>query len=183
MWLTFINHPTVYSRSFMDFSKDLNAEEILFYSDASGNENLGFGGLCGNSWMFAQWEPGIIAEFEPNIEFLELYAVLAVALNCLHHYRNRRITIFCDNQSVVAMINNSTSSCKNCLMLIRRLILHSLKLNIRVFAKYMSSKNNRNSDLLSRLKISTFLQENLDAEHVSTPVPGDIWPISKIWIN
>ena len=44
MWLEFIQHPSVYARSFMDFSKDLCAPDIDFYSDASKNESLGFGG-------------------------------------------------------------------------------------------------------------------------------------------
>ena len=35
MWLTFLNHPSVFSRSFMDFSKCWNAHEVNFYTDAS----------------------------------------------------------------------------------------------------------------------------------------------------
>ena len=99
MWLDFIRTPEIYARSFMDFGKDVQAPEIDFYSDASRNEQLGFGGVCGNSWMFQQWPSGFIRDFEPSIEFLELYAVLAAALSWLHRFKNRRITIFCDNQS------------------------------------------------------------------------------------
>ena len=80
------------------------------------------------------------------------------------------------------MINNSTSSCKNCLNLIRKLVLFSLKLNIRVYATYVSSRDNRRSDLLSRLRVETFLKENPDSECQPTPIPNDIWPINKIWL-
>ena len=57
--------------------------------------------------------------------------------------------LFCDNTSAVEMINNTTSSCQNCMVLIRILVLESLKSNVRVFAKYISSKANAYSDALS----------------------------------
>ena len=183
MWEEFILHPSVYARSFLDFSMDLQAPEIDFYSDASKNSRLGFGGVCKNAWMFRQWPTGFIEVFNPSIEYLELFAVLAAALNWLQQYSNRRVTIFCDNQAVVAMINNSSSSCKNCLVLLRILILFGLKHNIRVYAKYVSSRNNRRSDLLSRLKIQTFKQENPDAYDQPTPIPEHIWPIEKLWLK
>ena len=36
MWLQFLEHPSVYSRPFMDFSTSLVADKINMYSDASG---------------------------------------------------------------------------------------------------------------------------------------------------
>ena len=140
-------------------------------------------GVCGNAWMFGQWDQGFIKFYDPSIAYLELFAVVAAALNWIVRFKNRRVTIFCDNQSVVAMINNSSSSCKNCLALLRILILFGLKHNIRVFAKYVSSQENRRSDLLSRLKVATFKQENPEAEKQPTPIPQEIWPIEKIWVQ
>ena len=91
--------------------------------------------------------------------------------------------MFCDNQSVVCMINKTTSSCKNCLVLIRKLVLHSLKNNVRVFAKYISSKNNRKADLLSRLRVATFLQENPTCDKTPTPTSSELWPVQQIWLK
>ena len=39
------------------------------------------------------------------------------------------IVIQCDNQSVVHMVNNLTSSCKHCMFLIRLLVLNGLLYN------------------------------------------------------
>ena len=158
MWIKFLQHPTAYCRPFLDFSQGyLEADTIQMYSDASRNFSLGFGGICEDCWMFGQWPQGeFMKETNPSIEYLELYTVLATVLNWIHRFKNSRVVLFCDNQSVVSMINNSTSSCKNCLALIRILILHSLTVNVRVFAQHLTSKANKNADLLSRLKIAEF---------------------------
>ena len=37
---------------------------------------------------------------------------------------------FCDNQSMVAMINTTSLSCKNCMVLIRIIVLHCLIHNV-----------------------------------------------------
>ena len=92
--------------------------------------------------------------------------------------------LFCDNQSVVAMVNNNSSSCKNCMVLIRILVLHSMKMNARVYAKYVTSRDNKILDLLSRLKIDTFKKLTKDDfEPTSTAVPGELWPMSKLWLK
>ena len=120
-------------------------------------------------------------ENEPSIEYLELFAVVVGAYNWLHCYKNRQIILFCDNQSVVHMINKTTSSCGNCLILIRHLVLLSLKLNIRVFATYIRSKDNKSSDLLSRLKLNHFKKQKAMWDPQLTQIPAQLWPLEKIW--
>ena len=166
----------------MDFDRTWNANQIEMYSDASKNPSLGFGVIRENSWMYRQWDSDFIINHDPSIGYLKLFGVVATVLNWLDHFSNRRIILHCDNQSVVAKINNMTSSCKNCLQLIRLLVLHSMKCNIRVFTKYISSRANRNSDLLSRLKIKTFLDQKMTWDKYPTGIPTRIWPMSKVWI-
>ena len=180
MWLKFLQHPTVYCRPFLDIDKVWHATEISMYSDASRGETLGFGGICEDSWMYGRWEEDFIKDYEPSIAYLELYALVAGVINWLHRFRNRRIVLFCDNQSIVGMVNKTTASCKNCLALIHILVYQSLIHNTRVFAKYVPSKSNKASDFLSRLQFQNFhqLSNSWDAE--PTPVPDQIWPISKI---
>ena len=155
MWLRFLNDPSAYCRGFMDFDKTWNAEEIKMFSDASKNPKLGFGSICDRLWTFSQWDSDFITEHNPSIEYLELFGVLVSVINWLHHFKNQRIILFCNNQSMVSMINSTTSSCKNCLVLIQLLVFHSLKHNVRVFACYITSKANKPADFLSRLKIKT----------------------------
>ena len=154
MWLKFLQHPTVYCRLFLDFDKVWHATEISIYSDASHGETLGFGGICEDSWMYGRWEDDFIKDYEPNIAYLELYALAAGVINWLHRFRNRRIVLFCDNQSIVGMVNKTTASCKNYLALIHILVYQSLIHNTRVFTKYVPSKSNKALDFFIEAPIS-----------------------------
>ena len=112
-WLTFLKHPAVYCCPFMDFTTLFSADQIKMYSDASRSKVRGWGAICVRDWTYAMWDPKFIEQEEPSIEYLELFAVTVAVLNWLHRFRNCRIILRCDNQGVVAMINNTTSSCPN----------------------------------------------------------------------
>ena len=140
-WCTFLQHPSVYCRPFIDFTSFWTAEQIQMYSDARKNSRLGWGAICQNSWTYAMWNPEFIINENLSIEYLELFTVLVAVTNWIDRFSNKRIVLFCDNQSVVAMINSTTSSCQYCMVLIRKLVLHSMIHNVRVFARYISSKN------------------------------------------
>ena len=183
MWLQFLEHPLAYCHSFIDFDGYWNAQDICMYSDVSKNASLGFRGTCMNSWVWGQWDSDFIRYADPSIEYLKLFAVLVVVFNWLHRFANKQIVLFCDNQAVMGMINKTTSSCKNCLVLIRILVLHSLKLNTRVFARYVPSKENKVSDYLLCKKFNKFWDLNLNWDCLPTPIPDCIWPISKIWLS
>ena len=95
------------------------------------------------------------------------------------------VTIFCDNQAVVQMMNNVTSSCHQCGKLIRLLTLNGLVWNRRLFAKYVSSRNNDLADSLLHLDYNRFWRlmpqgMNQYPDHM----PDVLWPIEeKIWNN
>ena len=110
MWMEFLSKAdaNVYCCPFMDFL-DWTTEDLEMYSDASKNEELGFGAYCQNSWMKGTWPRGWIAREDPSIEFLELFALTAGVVSWIHRFRNRRIWLFCDNESVVFMVNKKSS--------------------------------------------------------------------------
>ena len=149
--------------------------------DSSANADLGFGCIFGKRWFFGRWEPGFIVNKEPSIEYLELAALCMAVLTWSDLLCNTRIVIFCDNQAVMHMVNNSTSRCKNCMVLLRVLIADGLTHNRRVFVGWVSTKENILADSLSRGKIA--LVKRL-APHMN-PQPDcismDIWPLSNIW--
>ena len=183
-WVKFLQHPSVFSRPFMDFTKLFTAQEIDMYSDATKNKDLGFGGYCSSSWMFGRWDPEFIEQKDPSIGYLELYAVVCVVVQWISRSANKRVVLFSDNMSVVYMINTTSSSCKNCMVLIRILVLHCLIHNVRVYAKHVTSKRNILADLLSKQKIQQFIElGNGKFEPTSTPVPEMLWPMSKLWLN
>ena len=126
MWLIFLNHPSVYARKFIDLNKSKSSTEVDFYTDASANPQLGCGGVSGSSWFILQWDEEFVVKFMPSINYLELYAVTIGIFNWLDNFRDRSITIFCDNLSVVQMINKNSSKCKQCMVLLQLIVLKTL---------------------------------------------------------
>ena len=183
MWQKFLENQAIYCRSFIDFEKIWNAEELEFYTDASKNSRLGFEGYYKKFWMIQKWDRNFIKSFDPSIQYLELYAMVAAILAWGELLQNKRIIVFCDNRSCCAMINSTSSKCKNCMILIRILVLKCLICNLGVYAKHVRSKDNEIADSLSRLQLERFtrLKKGKNFNEESTLVPEEIWPMKKIW--
>ena len=181
VWQEFLRNPESYYKPFMD-TVTINAEEIDMYSDALGNFKLGFGAYCGPSWTCGKWNTRFCEAHKPSIEYLELFAVTVAVLNWIKLFSNHRIVLFCDNEAVVHMINNSTSNCKNCMVLMRIIIAESITRNVRIFAKHVGTKQNGKADALSRLDLNRFWKLSGDTmDKYPTSIPSSIWPLSKIW--
>ena len=83
VWKIFLENFTkaAVCRPMIDFDRNFcTATEIMFTSDASGNEKLGFGAVFQNNWLFGQWEPGYVEMYQPSIEYLELYALVTAMI-------------------------------------------------------------------------------------------------------
>ena len=184
-WLEFLSHPGIFSRGFADFDLNLTSVDIDMYTDATANETLGCGGYSETNWFILQWDEKFIINFRPSINYLELYAVTIAIFNWINKYQNKRITLFCDNMSVVHMINNSSSNCKNCMVLLRLIILKGMINNVKITAKHVAGKLNKFSDLLSRMKYGEFRKqarlERKQFDKLPTKVPEELWPMSKLW--
>ena len=181
-----MDHPTAYSRPFLDFHQVLQADQVFFYTDSSRNTELGFGGICNNSWMYGKWPAGFIATCDPSIAYLELYAVTVALVLWIKKFNNRRIVLFCDNISVVYMLNKMVSGCRNCMVLLRLITLHSMIHNMRVFARYVSTADNDLADSLSRLKVSKFKQlaadRGIPIDDIPNELPNELTPVTKLWL-
>ena len=185
MWSTFLQHPSVFCRPFLDFSTWLIADEIDMYSDASGK--IGMGAICETSWMYKTWPQQFLEKCSPSIEYLELYGVTAAVLAWIHRFKNKRIILFCDNRSVVDMINATSTSCRNCMVLIRMIVLKGLIENVRIFARHVKGSKNSLVDSLSRNKIKYFhqlcLEQNRQMEDSQTELPDAMWTLDKLLIQ
>ena len=182
IWKIFLMHPEAVSRPFMDF-RNITAPDIDMYSDASRNFELGFGAYCGTEWTYGQWDRTFMEKYEPSIEYLELFAVTVAVLNWIKIFKNKRITLFCDNEAVVNMINKTSSKCKHCMVLLRMLVLEGLIQNVRINARHVGTKENGKADALSRLDFKRFWKLAPYMNDVPTPIPIDIWPLDKIWMK
>ena len=161
VWLDFLTHheiSKVVNRPMIDIYEQTTACEISFYSDASANGKLGFGCVLNKNWLYGQWDHALMICNKPSIEYLELFAMTAGILTWEKEraLNNCRIIVFCDNQAVVNVVNNITSSCKNCMVLFRLLVLNGIVHNCRLYVKYVKSKDNGVSDALSRLQFECF---------------------------
>ena len=183
LWLQFLNSQQFYNRPFTDFSKTLTARDIQFYTDSSGK--IGCGGYCGTAWFAAQWDKQFLRENNPSIEYLELYAVAVGVLNWLGNYPNSSICLYCDNRSVVDMLNSTSSSCSNCMILIRLIVLEGLRCNTKITARHVVGRDNLIADCLSRAKFRELqhIAKFRTFEKWSTPLPQTIWPVQKIWLT
>ena len=146
---------------FIDFDpSDRNSQTLGLYSNASCNGDFGWGAvfLEENRWIGAQWPKDFVENCQPSIEYLELYALVAAVLTWsdTQWMSNRRVTIFCDNESVVYMVNNSASSCMQCMKLLRILTLDNIRANRRVFVQHVPTKQNSLAVAISRMNFKKF---------------------------
>ena len=150
VWVWFLSNldKTVLCCPFVDVNKFVSAQLLNFYSDASKNPDLGMGVIFGNKWMYKQWDKNFIMDQDPSIGYLELYALTAAILQWgrTPELCRNRVVIFCNNQSVIHMINKMSSACNRCMKLIRLLALNGIANNRWVFARYVATKQNDLAD-------------------------------------
>ena len=189
IWVQFLINadrtPHILCRPFVDLSLQLEANEVDMYTDSSANGKLGFGGIFLNHWFFGQWNETFIKRYKPSIQYLELYAVCMAVFVWIHHFRNYRLILHCDNLAVVNMLNNTSSGCPHCLTLLKKLMVKCLEFNTRIFAQHVEGSKNSLSDSLSRLQFNRFLALAKRAGKTFDILPeilsDEIWPLSKIW--
>ena len=112
IWDLFLQQagPTILCRPFIDQDMFQTSRQMNFFTDASGK--IGFGCFFNGKWCYGAWEPSFLRAAKPSIEFLELYALCVGILAWGNLITNTRVIIFCDNQAVVEMVNQTTSKCK-----------------------------------------------------------------------
>ena len=156
IWRTFLEYPLVFNRPFLDMANLYTSIDLDMYSDASGGIGKGFGAYCKNSWCYGIWCDKFMNTCNPSIEYLELYAVTVGVLLWIKRFQNQRICLFCDNDSVVKMLNKCSSGCKNCMVLLRFVALEAMVRNVKISAKWVATDENGKADAISRLDWARF---------------------------
>ena len=189
-WKKFLNTPNVYARPFVNFPEEWTAEKLFWYTDALKNPILGFGGIFEQNWFRKRWfeddlQGNFIIDLDPSIEFLELFVVAVSVRLWIYKVRNRTITLFCDNESVVKMLRKSSSSCKKCMILIRKITLLCLEFNVSIWAEHVKTKLNPLADSLSHFQDACFYRKlkklHRTVNKVPEQIPADWWPVHKVW--
>ena len=174
MWLTFLQSPDCYYQRFIDFEVSNTAETLDWYTDAAKSGKHGCGGYHGTHWFVHQWNLKFVEKKNPSIEYLELYAVTVGVVLWVHLHKNKRIYLFCDNESVVKMIMKQSSKCRNCMFLIRIITLYGLLNNTRIFAKHVPTEENGISDALSWLQFKCFKEICKEKGKIMDTTPSEI---------
>ena len=170
--------PEIINRPMIDvLSPELTSDQICFYSDASASKVLGYGCIFNTKWLQGYWNTEFIEQCKPSIEYLELFALTAGLLTWGHMIRDCRVTIFCDNSAVVSMVNDLTSSCRNCMVLLRMITLNGLKFNRRVRTKYVRSRDNGLADALSRGQMMRFRKLGPHMDEKPCIIHSDLIPM------
>ena len=186
VWKNFLSDAgKVYCRPFMDFLRILKADEMDWYTDASGG--IGFGGHLEHRWFQEKWSADFLRNKKPSIQFLELYAVTVSVLLWGHLYTNKRIKLYCDNENVVRILDENSSGCKNCMVLVRILVKACLSWNLRIFGQHVRTKDNYLADALSRFQMKRFWRDvqkdGRTMNNYGEEIPHVIWPVEKIWVD
>ena len=91
----------------------LTSVDLSMYTDASG---FGIGAVLGRRWLFS---PLSCAEATRSIAWRELWAVLVACATWGAELTGQRVLIFCDNESVVSIVNTGSSRCPLVMSLVR----------------------------------------------------------------
>ena len=119
---------------------------------------MGFGGYFQGKWFQGRWPPHMELNREQgiSIEWQELFPIV-VACSIWHPYfTGKRLQFWCDNESVVTIINSGHSKAPRIMVLLRALILLSMKHNFFVRACHVPGVHNDIADALSRFQVERF---------------------------
>ena len=133
-----------------------SSEQLHFYTDAS---ELGFGAIFGKEWFFHQWTQ---QQSCLHITILELFPIVLAVEVWGGMLRNRCLVFHTDNSAVMAVVNKfpvvNKLTCKEptVMRLIRRLVVQTLRFNIRFKCQHIPGVLNVIADHLSRLQVDNF---------------------------
>ena len=142
--------------------KWMSSDKIKLYTDAASTQ--GYAAVFGSRWFNGPW-PKRWDQYHISIK--ELYPIVAAVEVWGNLLKNHCILFMSDNMGVVEIINKLTSRDPTIMILVRRLVVTTMKHNIMFRAKHIPGKYNIIADRLSRFK----LQEARDAAPWLDKVP------------
>lgn len=168
-WKKFISHWN--GAAFFLSTSWVDSVSLELYTDASGA--LGFGGIFGRKWFQGCWQrhqqigqPGI------SIAWQELFAIVVACHLWGDAFANKRIIFYCDNESVVHIVNSKRSRIPRVMDLVRHLTLLTLEHNFYLKIMHIEGKKNEIADSISRFQMERFRSLAPHAEQAPCPVPS-----------
>jgi len=134
MWKAFISSWNGQS-FFLD--PTLTPAHILeLYTDAAST--VDFGGFFQGKWFQERWPPHLQISKEQgvSIEWQELFPIVFACAIWYPHFSGKRLQFWCDNESVVTIINSGHSKAPRIMDLLHFLVLLSMKHNFFIRARH-----------------------------------------------
>ncbi|XP_063060227.1 uncharacterized protein LOC134453282 [Engraulis encrasicolus] len=157
--------------SFFYHDMSESSTSLALFTDAA--PSVGFGGYFQGQWI-ADARPAefrTLASGSASIALFEMYPIVAASVLWGKAWSRRRITMHCDNEAVVAIINKGRSSCPLIMPLLRRLTWQSVLFNFIVTAEHIPGLCNVVADSLSRFRFQEFRRLCPSARRDPMPCP------------
>ena len=150
----------------------IRSTDIRLFTDAA--KTKGLGAVLRTSWIMAAWPR---AWLEVDIDFKELFAIVAAAMTWGHQWSGQRIVFVTDNKPITQIWAKGSTPTPNLMLLIRKLFMFAARNNFLVSFKHISGHYNSAADALSRFQVSRFRQLVPDAEDQPTAIPEAVWEL------
>ena len=139
---------------------------LALFTDAAGG--IGFGMYFQGHWAQHKWP---VSYKSRSIAFLELFPIMVACVIWGAYFTSRRIVFYTDNAAVAEIVNKKSSKCKDIMILVRHLVLTSLKHHFHFRAQYIAGQLNNVADSLSRFQNQRFRALCPNADPDQTPIP------------
>ena len=145
------------------------APAVCLATDASGS--WGCGGWYGSRWFQLQWPQSLE---QGHIAVKELIPIV-IALAVLGKYWcRRRVTCYCDNGAVVAVMRSRCCRDPALMHLLRCMFFFEARFSCKLSVVHISGVLNDRADDLSRNRLSSFFSKVPGADRFSTPIPASL---------
>ena len=160
---------------FIPDPKRVYSTDILLFTDAA--KMVGLGAAYGTTWIQARWSDHGMDQVD-DINFLELFAIMAAVFTWGRTWAGKRIVIVTDNKNITQIWSAGSTHNPHIMGLIRKLYLFAAFNKFSLSLKHIFGHFNPVADALSRFQMARFRQLMPDAEDTPTLIPPDVW---KLW--
>ena len=147
---------------------------VELYTDAAST--IGFGGFFQGKWFQGRWPPQLRLNKGQGIsmEWQELFPIIVACAIWHPSFVGKRLQFWCNNESVVSIINSGHSQASRIMDLVRFLVPISMKHNVLVRARHVPGVSNEIADALSRFQMQRFQALAPTAERSPCTIPPSL---------
>lgn len=171
MWQIFLDHWNG-CNFFLD-TKIAQSPDLHFFTDASGR--LGYGAFLNNHWFQGKWSLIHHSHKEQqSIAWKELFPIYLACMVWGPQWSGKRIMLWCDNQSVINILNSKSSKISKIMDLVRKITVQTLICNFTLTSQHVPGVDNSIADALSRFQMDKFFKLAPHASPRPTIIPESL---------